>query len=67
MREPENDRERLLADRIDAKAKALLEGDAKWEDEILRFSHPYDSLTPKEQSFVDERTMEWKYHILNRK
>jgi hypothetical protein len=66
MRKPETAREILLADRIDSKAKAIIEGGAKWEDGILKFSHPYESLTDKELVFVDERITEWKYIVLKR-
>jgi hypothetical protein len=66
MREPESDRETFLAMRIDEKGKAIVEGGAEWSDGILKFSHPYESLTERERAFVDERITEWKYRVINR-
>jgi hypothetical protein len=66
MREPESERERLLAGRIDYAGQVILDGGAPWKDGILKFSHPYDSLTEREQAFIDERLTEWKLKVLER-
>jgi hypothetical protein len=60
MREPLNDREKFLASRIDEVGRAVLDAGSTWEDGILNFSHPYDSLSDSEERFVNERLAEWK-------
>ena len=64
MRKPDGERETFLACRIDQAGQAILDSGVPWKDGILKFSHPYDSLTENEQKFIDERLTEWKAIVL---
>jgi hypothetical protein len=67
MRSPESDTEKFLAARIDKKGEAILTEGADWEEGVMKFSHPFDNLTEREQAFVDERLSEWKTRISSRR
>jgi hypothetical protein len=63
MREPETDKEKFLARRIDSAGEAILNAGITWEDGVLKFSHPYESLTQNEQQFIDQLLTEWKIKV----
>jgi len=66
MRVPRTARERLLAYRIDRKAREILALRTKWRPGIIQFPNPYDDLSEDEEEFVAKRIAQWEFEIIRR-
>ena len=64
MRVPRNPRKRLLASRIDRKARQILGLRQRWRAGMLEFSNPYDDLTLEEEDFIAKRISRWDFEII---